>query len=139
MSRIHSTLIALLIGAAATIGLSAAIHTVQLGQKAVAPSVSLHELAARKAKLAAWHRSLRATLAKRPPALPKLPHFAPVAVQQAQPPAATAQQSVTYVHAPTVVQYKHAPAATTTTTTNWSDDGSDDNGSDDGGGSGGGD
>jgi len=138
MSRIHSTLIALLVGAAAAVGLSAAIHTVQLGQKAVAaPSISVHDLSARKAKLAAWHHSLHATLAKRPPALPKLPHFAPVAAPQAPPPSvATAQPQVTYVHAPTVVQYKHAPAATTTTTS-WSDDGSGDGGG--GGDSGGGD
>jgi hypothetical protein len=139
MSRIHSTLIALVIGAAATTGMYAAVHTVQLGQKAAAPTIPAHVLAARKAKLAAWRHSLHATLAKRPPKLPKLPHFAPVAAAQPAPPpppAATAQPRVTYVQAPTVVQYKHAPAATTTTSkTSWSDDGS----GDDGGGSGGGD
>jgi hypothetical protein len=146
MSRLHSTLIALLVGAAATAGLSAAVHTVQLGQKApAAQSVPASYLASRQAKLHAWSHSLHATLAKHPPALPKLPHFAPIATQQ-QPaqtaPVATAQQNVTYVKAPTVVKYKHAPAppTATTTTTSWSDDGSgDDGGGDDGGGSGGGD
>ena len=137
MSRIHSTLIALVIGAAATAGLYAAVHTVQLGQKAAAPSVSAHDLASRQAKLAAWSRSLHATLAKRPPALPKLPHFAPVAAQPLRRRAVeTAQPPVTYVQAPTVVKYKHAPApTTTTTTTSWSDDESGDDGSDDDGGS----
>jgi hypothetical protein len=137
MTRIHSTLIAVLIGAAATAGLHAAVHTVRLGQKAPAPAVSAHDLASRQAKLAAWRRSLDATLAKRPPALPKLPHFAPVPAPQAPPPSvATAPPPVTYVQAPTVVTYKHAPATTTTpTTTSSSDDGSGDDGpGDDGGG-----
>ena len=137
MSRIHSTLIALLIGAAATFGLYAAVRTAQLGQKTAAPSISAHDLAARKAKLTAWRHSLHATLAKRPPKLPKLPHFAPVAAQPASPPpaVATAQPHVTYVQAPTVVQYKHASTpATTTSTTSWSDDGSGDDGGDSGGG-----
>jgi len=148
MSRIHSTVIALVIGAAATIGMYAAVHTVQLGQKVSAPTVPAHAVASRQAKLDAWSRSLHAALAKRPPALPKLPHFAPVQAPPAPasaPPvaAAKAQPHVTYVRAPTVVKYKHAvtpPTTTTTTTTtpSWSDDGSGD-GSDDGGSSGGGD
>jgi len=139
MTRIHSTLIGLLIGAAATAGMYATVHTVRLGQKTPAPSVSAHDLASRKAKLAAWRHSLDVALAKRPPALPKLPHFAPVAAPAAPPPppVATTPPPVTYVQAPTVVKYKHAPATTTTTTTTtgWSDDGSGDDGSgDDGGG-----
>ena len=148
MNRIHSTLIALVIGAAATAGLYAAVQTVRLGQKAPAPSVSPRDLASRQAKLVAWSRSLHATLAKRPPALPKLPHFAPVPTQPAPAPApapsvAPTPAPVTYVQAPTVVKYKHATSATTTTTSSWSDDGSSDDGSgggsDDGGDSGGGD
>ena len=145
MNRIHSTLIALVIGAAATAGLYAAVQTVRLGQKAPAPSMSPRVLASRQAKLVAWSRSLHATLAKRPPALPKLPHFAPVPTQPAPAPApapsvAPAPAPVTYVQAPTVVKYKHATAApTTTTTSSWSDDGSGDDGSGDGGGDGGGD
>ena len=146
MTRIHSTLIALVIGVAATVGLYAAVHTVRLGQKAPAPSISAHDVALRQAKLAAWRHSLDATLAKRPPKLPKLPHFAPVPAPQAPavsvataPPPSTSPAPVTYVQAPTIVKYKHASATTTTPTpTTWSDDGSDDGGSDDGG-SGGGD
>jgi hypothetical protein len=137
MSRLHSTLIALLIGLAATAGLYAAVRTAQLGQKAPAPSISARDVALRQAKLAAWSRSLHATLAKHPPALPKLPHFAPVATPPPAPPppaVATAQPPVTYVQAPTVVKYQHAPAPTTTTsTTSWSDDGSGDDSSGDGG------
>jgi len=135
MNRIHSTLIAIVIGAAATAGLYAAVHTVRLGQKVPAPSVSAHDLASRRAKLAAWGRSLHAALAKRPPALPKLPHFAPVSAQAAPPSSmATAQPPVTYVQAPTVVKYEHAPPpATTTTTTSWHDDESEDDDSEDSG------
>ncbi len=143
MTRIHSTLIALVIGAAATAGLYAAIHTVQLGQKAATPSISARELASRQAKLVAWRRSLAAARTKKPPALPKLPHFAPVAAQPAPAvPAATAQPKVTYVQAPTVVKYTHATTSPATTTTgSWSDDGSGggDDGGDNGGDSGGGD
>lgn len=140
MSRIHSTLIALVIGCAATAGLYATVHTVRLGQKVPAPSISARDLASRQAKLEAWRRSLRATLAKRPPALPKLPHFAPVPAAPAAPPSvATAPPPVTYVRAPTVVKYKHASGtATGTSTGSWSDDGSSDGG-DGGGDSGGGD
>jgi hypothetical protein len=141
MSRIHSTLIALLIGAAATAGLYAAVRTAQLGQKTPAPSVSPHVLASRQAKLVAWRHSLDATRAKRPPALPKLPHFAPVRAQPAPAPApsvAPAPTPVTYVQAPTVVKYEHSPAPTTTTsTTSWKDDGSGDDSGDDGSGDGG--
>src|SRR4051812_14437872 len=117
MTRIHSTLIALVIGAAATAGLYAATKTVHLGQTAAAPSVSAHELAARRAKLGAWRRSLLAARAKRPPALPKLPHFPPVLARAvgSLPPVA-AQPQVTYVQAPEVVRYEHAPPAPTTTT-----------------------
>jgi hypothetical protein len=138
MARIHSTLIAFVLGAAATAGLYAAVHTVRLGQQAAAPSVSTRDVALRQAKLAAWRHSLDAALAKRPPALPKLPHFAPVPVRPAPPPSvATAPPPVTYVQAPTVVEYKRAPAAKTTKSTkSWSDDGSS---GDDGGDSGGGD
>lgn len=146
MSRLHSTLIALVIGGAAAAGLFAAVHTVRLGQTVAAtrPAGSTaRQIAQREAKLARWSRSLDAALAKHPPALPKLPHYAPVpaaapatgAVAAAPP----AQPRVTYVQPPPVVRYRHAPPSTTTTTTGWSDDsGSDDNGSgsDDGSGDG---
>ena len=133
MNRIHSTLTGLVIGAAATGGLYAGVHTVRLGQKVAAPNVSARDIASRHAKLAAWRHSLDVALAKRPPTLPKLPHFAPVPAPQA--PAvsvATAPPPVTYVQAPTIVKYTHAPA-TTTTPTRSSDDSGDDGSSDDGG------
>jgi hypothetical protein len=140
MNRIHSTLIAFLIGAAATAGLYAAVNTVRLGQNAPAPSVSAHVIAARQAKLAAWRHSLVAARRKRPPALPKLPHFAPARAQPAAAPSmATAPPPVTYVQAPTVVKYEHASTTTPTTTSSNDDNSGDDGSGDDGGDSGGGD
>ena len=132
MNRIHSTLIAVLIGAAATAGLYAAAHTVRLGQKAPAPSVSAHDLASRHAKLAAWGRSLDTARAKRPPALPKLPHFAPVRAAQAPSAIATTPPPVTYVQAPPVVKYEHAPPATAPTSSPSDDEAGDDGSGDDG-------
>lgn len=154
MSRIHATLIALVISAGATGVVYAGVATAHLGQASAASTVPAKQLAARQAKLAAWRHSLKAALAKRPPALPKLPHFAPVHVQAAAAPAApvvaavaphaTVKPHVTYVKPPPVVKYEPAPATTTTTTTttsSWSDDGDDDgdHGGHDGGHDGGGD
>ena len=134
MNRIHSTLIAIVIGAAAAAGLYAAVNTIHLGQKSAVPSISARDVAARQAKLTTWRHSLDAALSKRPPALPKLPHFAPVSAPAVAPSsAATAQPRVTYVRPPEVVRYEHEPppATTTTATTSWSDDESDDDGSTD--------
>jgi hypothetical protein len=143
MSRLHSTFIALVLAAATATGLFAAVHSVRLGQKVSAThptSVSARDIASRRAKLARWSRSLHRALAKRPPALPKLPKFAPVQVPQAPTPATApaaaatpAAPPVTYVRPKPVVTYRHAATPTTSTTTTWSDDG----GSDDGGGGGG--
>jgi hypothetical protein len=134
MSRLHSTLIAFVLGAAAATGLLAIGRTVRLGQSAAAvqPALIARELASRQAKLAHWSRSIEQARAKRPPALPKIPKFAPVHIPPAAPaaPAAAAPQ-VTSVQAPAVV-YRHASAPHTTTSSSKSS--SDDGGSDDGGG-----
>ena len=145
MSRLHSTLLALVLGAAATAALFAAARTVRLGQKTSAEK-STHavarDLAFRQAKLDRWSRSLQQARAKRPPALPKLPKFAPVkapsAATAASPVSQTAvaaQPKVSYVRRQTVVKYRHAKGASSTTTTpsTWSDDGAS---SDDGAGGG---
>lgn len=128
MTRIHSILIALVVCAAATAGLYAATKTAQLGQKAAAPSISQRDLASRQAKLVAWHRSLVAARTRRPPALPKLPHFAPAPARPA--PVAAAPPRVTYVQAPAIVKFEHQPATPTTPeTSSWSDaESSDDSG-----------
>lgn len=152
MSRLHSTLVALVLGAATAAGLFAAVQTVQLGQKVSAPktvALAPRDLAFRQAKLDRWSKSLRRQRAKRPPALPKLPKFAPVphaapAPAQAAPAAPTAAAPVRYVRARAVVKYRHGsppPASTTSSQPSRSDDGASDveEGTDDGGSTGGGD
>ena len=134
MNRIHSTLIALVVAVAAAVGAYAAVHTVRLGQKAPAPSVSRHAVAVRQAKLVAWRRSLEAALAKRPPTLPKLPHFAPVpAPAPAAPNVVAAPPPVTYVQALPVVHYRHEPSTYPATSGSGDDGPSDDNSGDGGG------
>lgn len=147
MQRLHSTLIALVIAAAAATGLFAAVRTVRLGQTAATAqpaAIPTRELALRRAKLTRWNASLHKALAKRPPALPKLPHYAPVTIPAAPPPAAVAaaagtlpaasQAPVKYVQARPVVKYKHSSAPATTTTSSSSVSGGE--GSDDGAGGG---
>lgn len=145
MSRLHSTFVALVLAAVAAAGLFAAVKTVRLGQRVSAqtPAHATRDLASRQAKLTRWSESLHKQLAKRPPALPKLPTYAPVQA----PPATAASPSATrvaaasppvkYVRPKPVVKYRHASAPTTTTTStqpSWSDDdGSDDSGSSDDG------
>lgn len=139
MSRLHSTLVAVVLGAVAATGLFAMVRTLRLGQtvSVAKPALIARELAARQAKLAHWSRSLREARAKRPPALPKLPKFAPVHVAPAAPPAAptasTAPQAA-HVQPRAVVKYRHASAPHTSTgssTPSSSDDGSSDDGSGD--------
>ena len=151
MSRLHSTLVALVLSAATAAGLFAAVKTVRLGQKAAAPKAvpaAAREIASRQAKLDRWSKSLQESRAKRPPALPKLPKYQPVHAQPAAPASAPASPEasappVRYVR-PTVVKYRHASTPKTSTGaagSSGSDDGetsdhggtSDDGGSTDGG------
>ena len=153
MSRLHSTVTALVIGAAVVAGVFAAVQTVRLGQSVAAASPASTPggaIASGRAKLARWSHSLHAALARKPPALPRLPHYAPVAVPApAAPGTAVAQAGaprqprVEYVQPPPVVQYRQATTPTSTTastTSSWEDDASEDggSGSDDGSQSGGG-
>jgi hypothetical protein len=141
MSRLHSTFVALVLAAATSVGLFAAVHTVQLGQKVAAPRsapVAARDLASRQARLDRWSKSLQRERVKHPPALPKLPKFAPVQAPQAGPasPAATAAATasapqVRYVRPRPVVRYRHASPSAKTSASSQSSS-SDDGGSDDG-------
>ena len=150
MSRLHSTLIALVLGSVAAAGLFAGVKTVRLGQKVSRPThpVAARELAFRQAKLDRWSRSLWAQRAKRPPALPKFPKFAaPVSSQAAAPAASTAATTspttapVKYVRPRPVVSYQRPAAKSSTTATStgqsWPDDDGTAERSDDGGSTGG--
>ncbi len=151
MSRLNSTLIALVLGAAAAAGVFAAAQTVRLGQSASASQavpVAAPEIAARTAKLTHWSRSLARARAKHPPALPKIPKFAPVPVPAASPSApvrtSIAASSappvkappVKYVRPAPVVEYQQTtqPATTTSPQASSSDDESEPEGSGNGGG-----
>lgn len=150
MSRLHSTLVAFVLGAAAATGLFATVRTLRLGQTAAAPQTALiaRELAARQAKLTRWNHSLEQARAKHPPALPKIPKFAPVHIPRAPaaPPAApvaAATPQVTYVRPRAVVKYQHAstshPSHTSTGSSQPSSSSGDDRSDDgEGGGDGGG-
>jgi uncharacterized membrane protein YgcG len=147
MSRLHSTFVAFVLGAAAATGLFAMSRTLRLGQTAAAtpPALIARELAVRRAKLAHWSHNLQEARAKHPPALPKIPVFAPIHIPSAPAappaaPAAAATPQVTYVRPKAVVTYRHASAPHTSTGSS-KPSSSDDGGSDDGGGddSGGGD
>ncbi len=136
MSRLHSTLIALVLASVAAAGVFAGVKTVRLGQKVSAPEhpVAARELALRQAKLDRWSRSLRAEQAKHPPALPRVPTFAPVsspqaatpAASSAAPPSSPAAPPVKYVRPRPVVKYQRSAGKSTTTATptqqTWSDD-----------------
>ncbi len=141
MSRLHSTLVAFVLGVAAATGLFAMVRTVRLGQAVAAPKPALiaRELAARQAKLTRWSRSLEQARSKHPPALPKIPKFAPVHIPPPGPPAAPAAAAtpqVTYVRPRAVVTYRHASASHTSTGSSKpsSDDGRSDGGDDSSGG-----
>jgi hypothetical protein len=162
MRRTHALAMSLLLGAAVAAGAAASLRTVHLGAAAAATPSAVPDktVAARRAKLARWSVSLRKARAARPPALPAVPHYAPVAIPApvAEAPsspttapvrtvvvrrtrrpatqtgkAADDQGQVTYVQPPPIVQYQQAPApapAATTTTTAGSGE---DESSDDGG------
>jgi hypothetical protein len=131
MHRLHTTLIALLLSGCAVAGAAAAIRIVHLGARGSTPAperVGDSVVAARQAKLDTWQAQLAKARASRPPALPKVPTFAPVVVPAvparqvaAAAPAAPeadasavtapkpATQAVTYVQPPPVVTYRQAP------------------------------
>lgn len=70
MKRLHSALIALLLAAAAALGLFAVARTNSLG---AASNVSGTQIQARARRLDSFERQIRTLQAKRPPALPALP------------------------------------------------------------------
>jgi hypothetical protein len=77
LKRLHTLVIALVLGAAAAAGLLAATRTVDLGAANATPSSSNAAVAARAAKLDRLERSLHKALERRPPKLPKVPTVSP--------------------------------------------------------------
>ena len=87
MPRLHGFIVSLLLAGGITAGALAATRTVHLGQAAAAtPKVADSVVTARQARLDAFARSLRQAAAAEPPALPKVPTFAPVTIPTVPPP-----------------------------------------------------
>ena len=80
MSRTHGLAISVLLALCIAAGASATLSTLRLGARASKPAVARAQALARRAKqLDAWQASLDRALRSRPPALPRVPHYAPVA------------------------------------------------------------
>jgi hypothetical protein len=73
MSRVHATILALLLGLAAVAGTFGALSTSSLGLAAEQASVSDAEIAAREAALDRAERRLERAAKRRPPQLPPVP------------------------------------------------------------------
>ena len=113
MPRKAVVLVALSLAFAAVTGTIALTKTVHLGQAAARPSVSTSTVARRKAQLDRFEASLRAELAKKPPAVPKLPPASAAAPSPAAAPAAASSlasaQRVIYRRPAPIIVHKHRP------------------------------
>ncbi len=115
MSRKHSLVISVLLGACVVTGASAALKTTHLGQagkKADLTPASVIE--ARRAKLGRYEASLQKALRARTPALPAVPRFAPVSMPVVAS-APVAEAAPTTAPDPTVTSPPPTPTPTTTT------------------------
>lgn len=99
MKRIHTLVIALVLGAAAAAGLVAATRTVDVGAAEAHPQLSESRIAARTARLDRLERSLQKALARRPPKLPRVPEASASSSQPVQ--SASGGGGVVYVHSGT--------------------------------------
>ena len=140
MSKIHIAVISLLLGFATAFGALAVARTVHLGQ--VSTATAGGQVTARGAWMAKRERmlaradvELRKALAKHPPKLPKVPHFAPVsapapaAAPASAPvvaPSAAPAPAVHYVRPAPIVVIKHRHHGDDGGETNDGGDGGDD-------------
>jgi hypothetical protein len=110
MPRITAFVVVLALGFAAVTGTIALTKTVHLGQASAKSTVSAAQIAKRKTQLDRFEASLRAELAKKPPAIPKLPAVpssAPASAAASAPAPAASQQRVVYVRPAPIVIHKH--------------------------------
>ena len=119
MARTHAVILSLFLGMAAGAGALAAVQTAHLGQPSAAASAPKSQTVALRARTRLLDReqaALRRALAKRPPTLPKVPRFAPVAAPApgsqnapvSMPASATAAAPrVRYVRPAPIVVVKH--------------------------------
>ena len=102
MKKVHATIVAGLLAAAAALGMLAATRTVSLG--ATQTRAGDARIAAQAARLDRFEASLRRALAKTPPPLPAVPK---TPVPQTAAPAAAAPR-VVYRRPPAIVVVHHA-------------------------------
>jgi hypothetical protein len=110
MSKVHITVIASLLAAAAILGAVATTHTVKLG--AANHAAAANTIVSRTKQLDKFEASLRQALAKKPPALPTVPAAsatlsAASRAAAAPAPAAAAQPRVIYRRPPAIVVVRH--------------------------------
>ena len=101
MDKLHITIVAGVLAAAAVLGTVAATHTVSLG--AAHTRANTGTVLSRTKQLSRFEASLRKALAKKPPALPAVP-AAPAAQQTGVP---AAQPRVIYQRPPAIVVVHH--------------------------------
>lgn len=99
----HALVISSFLALALVLGAASVLRTTQLGAAAAAPSLTDHQIEAKKQQLARYEAQLRKAAGQKPPALPKLP---PLASASTTP--ATTQVSAT-APAPRVVYVRSAP------------------------------
>jgi hypothetical protein len=102
MHKLHITLVAGLLTAAAVLGTFAATHTISLG--ATHTRTTNANVLARAKQLSRFEASLHRALAKKPPALPAVP-TTPAVRQQ---PGTAPQPRVIYRRPPAIVVVRHA-------------------------------
>jgi len=101
LSRLHGFIVSLLLAGGITAGAFAATRTIHLGQAAAAtPKVADSVVVSRRAQLDKFESSLRQAAAAKPPALPKLPRFAPVTIPTVPPPPPAPVQAAAPAPAP---------------------------------------
>ncbi|HEY8706016.1 MAG TPA: hypothetical protein VIL98_14780 [Gaiellaceae bacterium] len=101
MSKLHVTLIASLLAAAATLGAIAVTHTVKLG--AANRASTANTLLTKTKRLDQFEASLQRALARKPPALPAVPKTPAASVL----PAPASQARVVYRRPPAIVVVRH--------------------------------
>jgi hypothetical protein len=102
MSKLHVTLIASLLAAAATLGAVAVTHTVKLG--AANRASTAKTAVTRTKRLDQFEASLQRALARKPPALPAVPKTPAVSALPAAP---ASQARVVYRRPPAIVVVRH--------------------------------
>jgi len=112
VSKTAVVIVALSLAFAAVTGTIALTRTVHLGQAATKPRASRGLIAKRTAQLNRFEASLRAELAKKPPAVPKVPPAPAVSPAPAATPASAplvSSQRVIYRRPAPIVIHKHRP------------------------------